>query len=189
MNKEILPILYSKLSLLICSIILGIVIYCLPENSLPQQLIKQSDYWGTFLAGAFLTHSFTLSPAIAVLLILSKEQSFWLSSLIATTGMIIGNVISYNLFRLSYHKELFTIGQQPLIKKIRFYTKKYTPRFIKIYILPILAAIISVTPLPDELAILLIQDSEKVSITLFTTVTTLMTVFGATLIILIGKLL
>ena len=187
LSKILIRLRYPKLILLTLSFFSGFLIYFDENNFHFHELIKNSGYFGTFLAGVFLSHGFTMGPAVATLLIISKNQPLWLASLIATVGAIIGNGIAYNLLRISYYEELSELSKLPFFQKLHHWTKKRTPQFIRIYLFPVFAGIISATPLPDEFSLLLIQESKKISVTTFTIITALVSIFGVTIILLIGK--
>ncbi len=191
MNKILLRLRYPKLILLGVSFLLGFLIYFDQNNFHFHTLIDKAGYWGIFLAGAFLSHGFTLGPGIAALLIVAQEtgRPFWLVSLIATLGAIIGNGITYNLLRISYHQELEELSRLPFFKRLQEWSERHTPNLIKKYLFPVFAGIISATPLPDEFSILLIKASQGVSITAFTIITALVSIFGVTVILLLGRIL
>jgi len=189
MSKILARLRYPKLFLLILSIVFGFLIYFDQNNFHFHELINQSGYWGIFIGGMLLAHGFTMGPGVAILLILSRHYPLLNSSLLATFGAIIGNGLAYNLLRISYHQELAEISRLPFFIKLQGWTKRNTPQFVRNYILPVFAGIISATPLPDEFSVILIQNSNKISVTTFTIITALVSIFGVTLILLLGKML
>lgn len=189
-TKKIIPrFRYPKLILLLISAIAGFLIYFDQNNFHFHLLIEHSGYVGIFIAGALLSHGFTLGPGIAILLVISKNEPLLITSLIATTGAIIGNGISYNLLRISYHQELSELSKLRFFTVLHDWALRTTPRFVRRYLFPVFAGLISATPLPDEFSVVLIKASEKVSITIFTLATGIIGIFGVTIILLIGKIL
>lgn len=189
MKKIIARLRYPKLILLSLSIFIGFLIYFDQNNFHFHSLIYNSGYFGIFIAGALLAHGFTMGPAIAMLLIISENHPLLSTSLIATTGTIIGNAIAYNLLRISYHQELAELSRLPFFVRLQKWADKNTPEFVRTYVLPVFAGIISATPLPDEFSVVLIKASKKISITAFTIITAIVSIFGVTIILLIGKAL
>ena len=189
MNKLLARLRYPKLFLLTISFASGFLIYFDQNNFHFHELINNSGYLGIFLAGAFLAHGFTMGPAIAILLIISENEPLLITSLIATAGAIVGNGVAYNLLRISYHQELAELSRLPFFIKLQGWAIKNTPQFVRTYILPVFAGIISATPLPDEFSVVLVKASREISVTAFTVTTALVGIFGVTIILLIGKLL
>ena len=189
MHKLITRLRYPKLILLSLSIMSGFLIYFDQNNFNFHTLITNSGYVGIFFAGFFLAQGFTMGPAIATLLIISKTEPLLITSLIATVGAIIGNSIFYNLLRISYHSELAELSRLPFFTRLQEWANNNTPQFIRTYILPVFASIISATPLPDEFSVILVKASKGISATAFAAITALVGIFGVTIILLIGKLL
>ncbi len=189
MQKILTRLRYPKLFLLCMSALVGFLVYFDQNNFHFHKIITDSGYIGIFLAGFFLAHGFTMGPAIATLLIISQTESLLVASVIATVGTVIGSGVFYNLLRISYHSELAELSRMPFFVKLQQWAKKNTPRFVRIHLFPIFAGIISATPLPDEFSVVLIKESEGVSIITFTVVTGIMGIFGVTIVLLIGKVI
>jgi len=189
MNKILARLRYPKLFLLLLSGLSGFLIYFDQNNFGFHSLIFNSGYVGVFLAGFFLAHGFTMGPAIAALLIIAKINPLFPATVIATIGAIIGNSTFYALLRISYHSELADLSRLPFFKKIQKWANRSTPQFVRTYIFPVFASIISATPLPDEFSVVLVRASKEISATAFTIATAIVGIFGVTIILLIGKLL
>jgi membrane protein YqaA with SNARE-associated domain len=189
MQKILSRLRYPKLFLLFLSVLSGFLIYFDQNNFHFHELITKSGYIGIFLAGFFLAHGFTMGPAIAALLIISKTESLFPASLIATVGAIIGNSVFYSLLRVSYHRELAELSRLPFFTKLQKWANANTPQFVRAYFLPVFASIISATPLPDEFSVILVKASKEISATAFTIATAIVGIFGVTIILLLGRLL
>lgn len=189
MHKILSRLRYPKLFLLFLSVLSGFLVYFDQNNFNFHELITESGYVGIFLAGFFLAHGFTIGPAMAALLIISKTEPLFITSLIATVGAIIGNGVFYSLLRISYHRELAELSRLPFFIKLQEWADHNTPQFVRIYFLPVFASIISATPLPDEFSVVLVKASKKISATAFTLTTAIVGIFGVTMILLLGKLL
>jgi len=186
-SKILTRLRYPKLILLSLSIFSGFLIYFDQNNFHFHDLITNSGFIGVFLAGFFLAHGFTMGPAVAVLLILAKTEPLISSALLATIGAILGNAFFYNLLRISYHDELSELSKLSFFKNAHAKLKTGTPLFVRKYILPVFAGFVSATPLPDEFSMILIKESKEMSVKMFTFFTGLFSIFGITIILLIGK--
>ena len=189
MNKILSRLRYPKLFLLSLSIFFGFLIYFDQNNFHFHEMIYHFGYFSVFIGGMLLAHGFTIGPGIAILLIISPNFPLLPSALLATLGAIIGNALAYNLLRISYHQEIEELSKLSFFVNLQNWAQKHTPKFIRKYVLPIFAGIISATPLPDEFSVILIRGSEDISVTTFTIVTALVSIFGTTFILLIGKML
>ena len=193
-RKEIIKTLarkikYPKLILLMLSIFIGYLIYKDGNGFQFHRTLIQMGYFGTFLAGFFFTYGFTTAISVASLLVLSPLQNFWLAGSIAMLGAVISNFFIFRFMRISVAGELDYLSKNKLLKIILKKLEKYTPLFIRKYILPAFAGFISATPLPDELAVALVSWSKDISIGTFTAVAFSMNVFGIFLIIWLGRIL
>jgi membrane protein YqaA with SNARE-associated domain len=188
-SKILSRLRYPKLFLLCLSASFGFLIYFDQNNFHFHEAILGSGYIGIFLSGFFLAQGFTMGPAIAALLIISQSTSLFPTALIATVGSIIGNSVFYSLLRISYHSELAELSRLPFFIKLHKWANNKTPQFIRTYILPVFASIISATPLPDEFSVVLVKASKGISATAFTLATAIVGIFGVTIILLLGKLL
>ena len=189
MQKILARLRYPKLFLLFLSVLSGFLVYFDQNNFDFHEIITNSGYVGVFLAGFFLAHGFTMGPAVASLLIISQNEPLFPTALIATIGAIIGNSTFYALLRISYHSELAELSRMPFFIKLQKWADRNTPQFVRAYVLPIFAGIISATPLPDEFSVVLVKASKEISATAFTIVTAVVGIFGVTIILLLGKLL
>ncbi len=180
---------YPKLILLVLSVFIGYLIYKDGNNFYFHDVIYKMGYLSTFIAGFFFVYGFTTSSSIAILLILSPIQNFWLTSFVAILGSILGNFFVFRFMRISVVGELDDLSRNKLLKLIIEKLEKYTPLFVRSHILPAFAGFISATPLPDELAVALVSWSKNISIATFSTVAFIINFFGIFLIIWLGKII
>ena len=180
---------YPKLILLILSIFIGYLIYKDGNDFHFHDILIKLGYLGTFIAGFFFVYGFTTAISVASLLILSPMQNFWLAGCVAFAGAFIGNLIVFRAMRISVAGELDDLSRNRLMKIIIEKLEKYTPRFIRKYILPALAGFIAATPFPDELAVALVSWSEDISIGAFSFFAFIFNVFGIFIIIWIGRMI
>lgn len=180
---------YPKLVLLVLSIFIGYLVYKDGNNFHFHDILIKFDYIATFVAGFFFVYGFTTSISIASLLILSPIQNFWLAGFIAMLGAIVGNFFVFRFMRISIAGELNYLSKNKLLKIIIVKLEKYTPFFIRSYVLPAFAGFIAATPLPDELAVALLSWSRNISITIFSFMTFTFNVFGIFIIIWLGRVI
>ncbi|MCK5081065.1 MAG: hypothetical protein KAQ63_02785 [Candidatus Moranbacteria bacterium] len=175
--------------MLILSIFIGYLIYKDGNNFHFHQILNRLGYLGTFIAGFFFVYGFTTGPSIAVLLILSPLQNFWLAGVTAFIGAFVGNLLVFRAMRISVAGELDNLSKNKLLKLVIEQLEKYTPLFVRSHILPAFAGFIAATPLPDELAVALVSWSKDISITIFATAAFTINVFGIFIIIWLGRMI
>jgi hypothetical protein len=193
-TKEIIKILlrkirYPKLILLVLSIIIGYLVYKDGNDFHFHEALIKLDYLGTFLAGFFFVYGFTTSISIASLLILAPFQNFWLATLMAMIGAMVGNLFVFRFMRISVSGELDELSKNTLLKIILEKVEKHIPFFVRKYILPALAGFIAATPMPDELAVALLAWSEDISIPIFSAIAFFFNIFGIFFIIWLGGMI
>lgn len=107
-------------------------------------------YVGAFFAGMLFVSLFTVSIGAALLLTFSEYLHPLPLGIIASFGAVVGDLIIFRLVRTSLQKELGSLYRsidrtQRLKKLLR--RKKYR------WVVPILAAIVIASPLPDEIGV------------------------------------
>lgn len=188
-KKYLFVLRYPNLFLLAASIALGVLIYKDENNFHFHSALDRMGYLGTFIAGAFISHGFTLGPAVAALLLASKMQNLVLAGIVATLGAFVGNYVVFNSLKFSYHEEIKNLSDHRLYTWIVKKLDSYTPLFVRRYILPVFAGIISATPLPDEFTAALVQASKNMSLRLFSFFSFAFGAFGIFIILWIGRLI
>ncbi len=187
-EKLLIEVKYPKLILFGFSIILGILIYTDDNNFNFHILITKFGFLATFLAGMFFSHGLTLGPAVATLLLIGNSQPFFISGIIAIIGSIIGNFLIFEYLRISYAEEIDSASQTKLFRWMIEKLDKFTPRFIRKYVLPVFAGIASALPFPDEFAMSLVHASKDFSFRTFTSVSFVFNVFGIFIILWLGRI-
>ena len=180
---------YPKLILFGFSIFLGILIYTDENNFHFHLLIQKLGFVAIFLAGAFFSHGLTLGPAVATLLLIGKTEPIFMTGVIAIIGLTVGNFLIFQYLRVSYTEEIDHASQTKLFLWIVRQLDRFTPRFIRKYVLPVFAGVASALPFPDELAMALVHASKEFSFITFSIVSFIFNFFGIFIILLIGRLL
>jgi hypothetical protein len=190
MLKNIIrKIKYPKLILLIVSIFFGYLIYKDQNGFNFHAIIQKLGYIGTFLSGLIFVYGFTTAPAIAMLLVQSSFQNFWAAGIIATIGVLLGNLAIFKVLKFSLENELDDLAKNRYFCWFLDKIKGHIPLFVRAYIFPALAGFISATPLPDEFAVALVSKSKDISITVFSLFAFTFSTFGIFIILLIGKMI
>jgi uncharacterized membrane protein YdjX (TVP38/TMEM64 family) len=154
------------------------------------------SYFVTFFAGALFSLSFSVVPAAALLLVLSHEQIFLLSGLVASTGAMVSDMLVFQFSRKNFsNKSQEELKAEASQSKIFIYidrlsshlSKKYSQRF-ETAITLFVASLIIITPLPNELGIAL-ASTTKLSLKQFFILSYVFNIFGVFILLLIGKIL
>jgi hypothetical protein len=172
---------YPKLAILILTYILAYVIFTDRNSLFFKEILVSTGYLGVFICGILYTYGFTSGPATALLLILSKNVNILLAGLLAGVGSLLGDMLIFEFIRSSFADELEKLSHEKLI--LRF--EKHLPRQVLKHGLPVLAAFIIASPLPDEIGVALFAAS-KISIKNFTLLDYFFNTTGILLILLIG---
>lgn len=109
-------------------------------------------YLGIFIVGIFFVSTFTVAPAIAVLVYMAESFSALHVALVAGLGAVVGDFLLFAFFKdkvLDEIKPLFSRFREARIMHIFS-----TPYFA--WFAPVLGAIIIATPLPDEVGLSLL---------------------------------
>jgi hypothetical protein len=189
LKKYIFIIQYPRLLVLGISILLGILIYKDENNFNFHLILGKLGYFGTFLAGAFFSHGFTLGPAVSALLLATKTQNLFVAGIVATFGAFIGNYIVFKTIKVSYDEEVRSLSEYRLYQWVIEKLDRYTPLFVRSYILPMFAGIISATPLPDEFTAALVHASKNMSFRIFSFFSFVSGAFGIFILLWIGRLI
>lgn len=139
--------------ILLASIITAIAIpRILPIDAYIRQLGPYS-YLGAFVAGILFVCSFTVSIGAVMLTVLAKDLNPILLAIIAGAGAVIGN---FFIFR--FIKDDILDDVAPLFRKLEgnHLTKLLHTKYFR-WSLPVIGALLIISPLPDELGISLMD--------------------------------
>ena len=172
---------YPKMLFLVFTFIFASLIFV--GRDLSHNFLLSLGYVSTFFAGIFYPYSFTAAPATAILLILSGEQNILLAGLIAGFGALIGDLIIFKFIRYSFADEIKKLSQERALKRLN----RKIPKLCKKYLLPVIAAIIISSPLPDEIGVSLLAASRSISTRFFSLLSYVLNTAGIFIILLIGS--
>ena len=132
--------------LIIVSIIVAILI--LRSELIHNFIDKLGDlrYFGVFIAGIFFSYGFTTAPAMSILYLLSENINIFLVALLGAMGAMISDFLIFSFVKYEITEEIKRIGDE-----INFHPKFKHIKLLK-KIAPFIGGFIIASPLPDELA-------------------------------------
>lgn len=140
---------YKNTTLLVLSLI---VFFYLLNQGFSQTFIQNVGnlgYFGSFVSGLFFVSVFTVAPASAVLFEISKTLNLYGVAVVAGMGAVLGDYIILRFLKDRVFEELY-----PLFKKAKgsLWANFFASPFFS-WTIPLIGAIIIVSPLPDEIGI------------------------------------
>ena len=104
------------------------------------------------LAGMFYTSFLTSPIALAMLLILARENNPILTALLAGAGAVLGDFLIVKFFKTEMSSDLKQVSKGLQLQKINGFLQKLKLNFL----IPVLGALIIASPFPDELGLLML---------------------------------
>lgn len=129
-----------------------LLLYFLADTEVVRDfLIKLGDwgYFGAFIVGIFFVSIFTVAPSILVIYYLAQSLNLWEVAVFAGLGAMIGDLLIFSFIRDGFFDEikpLFSFFKRPLF--VRLFNSPYFT-----WLLPIIGAMVIVSPFPDEVGI------------------------------------
>ncbi len=139
------------LAIVAFSVIIAIVLVKTDALAGVVAAIENMRLFGSFLAGMFFTSVFTTAPAIIILGGLSKAHSIFLIAVMGGLGAVLGDLLIFRFVRSSLGPDF-----SYLVKKVK--SERLTAIFrLKLFhwLIPCLGALVIVSPLPDELGLMM----------------------------------
>ena len=178
-------LVYPKFSILILTFMVTYILFSRYKFGVLDDILLSFGHFGTFLTGILFAFSFTAAPSTAVFLLLAKTESIYLASLIGGLGALIGDLFIFKLIRVSFADEIRKLQNERIFSGINH----HTPRVMKAYIVPVIAALIIASPLPDEIGVSMLAASPIVSTRLFSIISLVLNTLGIFVILKIGVLI
>ncbi|MDD4049968.1 MAG: hypothetical protein PHX47_03080 [Candidatus ainarchaeum sp.] len=180
---------YPKILFFIITIIIGgIIFYESIKSPLFHDFIFSLGYIGTLIGGFFYVFGFTSSPSSALLLVLSKEQNFFLFVLIAGIGSLISNFLMFKFIRFSFYDELNLLKKERFIMDIdEKFKKRFKKNHHKIYVY--ISSIFIASPLPTEIGVTMMASNEDLSLKSFLKIVLILHVCAIVILFIIGNLI
>lgn len=141
-------------------LIIGVIAAIVLPRYVP---LRSFGYPGAFLAGILFVCSFTVAIGAVALAALAKELNPFVLALVAGVGAVIGN---YLIFR--FIKDDILDEVEPLFRKLEgnHLTKLLHTKYFR-WSLPVIGALLIISPLPDELGISLLDIAGMSSLRFF----------------------
>lgn len=178
---------YPKLVIFMVTIIIAITLfYEWMHSPAVNNFLLSLWYWGTFLWWLFYSYGFTSTSATAILLILSKNVSLVFAILTAGIWALISDILLLKFAKNHLLQELTMLKEEPVVMKFRVFLKKIFWAPYK-YIMPVVAGILIMTPLPTEIGITILASRKNLSMKTFMIVAYILHTIGITIILLLGK--
>lgn len=180
-----LKIKYPKFILFLFSIIIACFLFQGKTYPPFHDFTISLGYFGSLLTGMLFAYGFTTIPATAIFLVMAEEQSIFLGTLSGGFGAMIGNLIFFRFIRNQFSDELERLSQE---KMIAYFNGKI-PKLIKKYLVPVLAGIIIVLPIPSEIGISILATLKTLDLKIFLFISYMLNSLGIFIILLIGSLI
>jgi uncharacterized membrane protein YdjX (TVP38/TMEM64 family) len=150
--RKIFALRYPKLFLLIFFIGLSYYLFSTPIISKWIDSFNNLGYFGTFISGAMTAFGFTAPIGIGLLSKIIPENIF-IATIIAGLGAMLIDLVIFNTIKFSFTDELKRLEKTKAIKEIEKIVKKNKHVKVVHYLLYILAGLVIVTPIPDEVGV------------------------------------
>jgi uncharacterized membrane protein YdjX (TVP38/TMEM64 family) len=170
---------HYKLALMIIVILLTLESYL--TGSLEKFLLSLGnyEYLGALFAGFFYTYGATTAFSVATFFVLAKMLNPWILALLGALGSIVSEYIIYN-FVSEKSGKIFKINNK------KYKIPEIKSKFVK-KISPLIAGFIIASPLPDELAAVLLG-AEKYDIKKFILLAFIFNFIGILFIVALGRI-
>ena len=169
---------YKNLTILFLSFIFAGFLYQFEEFHNFLLSVGEYGYIGAFLAGLLFVSSFTFATAVVVLLVLAEKLNPYEIAMLAGAGGVLGDFLIFRFVKDGLAEEITPLFQKFGGKHVRalLHTKYFS------WSLPLIGALIIVSPLPDELGVSLLGVS-KMSTARFLFLSFILNFIGAFLVI------
>ena len=150
--RKIFAFKYPKLFLLTICMILTYYLFSTGLISGVVEKFRELGPLGIFLSGVMTAFGFTAPLGIGLLSKINPSNIL-LATLIGTIGATVTDLLIFHTIKFSFSDELKQLEKTKTVKEIEKIVKKNKHVKVAHYLLYILAGIIIVTPLPEELGI------------------------------------
>jgi len=175
---------YPKFLLLLLTFAVAYLLLSFRQSLPFDNFLLSLGYLGVFILGIFYSYGFTATPATALLLLIAKNQNILLAGLIGGLGSLFADLTLFTLIRTSFRDEIKKLSQERCVKRL----DKMVPRPLRRYLLPVLAALIIASPLPDEIGVCMLATT-RVSPRLFSLLSYCLNTAGILAILAIGSVI
>lgn len=147
---------YPNLTLLFASLVVAYLLY---RSGLLHSVVTRLgafEFVGLFVTGMFFVSTFTIAPAIAVLLAFVQDYNPFVVAIIGGLGASLGDYLA-----MIYVRDKLLDEINPLLKALHIYRRINIlhSRYFA-WLAPAIGAAIVASPLPDELGLVLLGASK-----------------------------
>lgn len=178
-------VVYPKFTILILTFLITYILFSRYKFFALSNILVSLGYFGTFLTGILFAYSFTAAPSTAVFLILAKTENIYLAGVIGGIGALLGDLLIFKLVRMSFADEIKKLHDEKFFAGI----SHRTPKAIKTYLVPVVAALIIASPLPDEIGVSMLAAYPLISTRLFSVISFVLNTLGIFMVLKIGTLI
>ena len=150
--KRIFSFKYPKLFLLIFFIALSYYLFSTPLISDLVNSFNHLGHFGVFISGAMTAFGFTAPFGIGLLSKINPENIL-LATIIAGIGAMVTDIFIFHTIKFSFTDELKKLEKTKAIKEIEKIVKENKHIKVAHYLLYVIAGLIIVTPIPDEIGV------------------------------------
>ncbi|MBI4139989.1 hypothetical protein HY483_03430 [Candidatus Woesearchaeota archaeon] len=174
---------YPKMVALLLTLVIAYIIFYDRHNSTLISSLKNIGDYGVFISGLLFSYGFTAAPATAIFLSLGEQSNIIITAMIGGLGALIADLTIFELIRTTMADELHRIEREQIFKKV----KKFVPRTIRHYIIPVIGGLIIASPLPDELGVALIAGTKNIKPIVFSIISYVLNTIGIYILLNIGS--
>lgn len=151
---------HKNLILLILGVIAALILIQIP--GFHELLLKLGNfgYLGAFIAGMLFTSTFTLTIGAVILLNLAGSLPFFPLVVISALGAVLCDFLIFKFVKNGVNEEIKPLYQEVEKLEKKAHLKKILHTKYFAWTLPVLGALVIVSPLPDELGVSLLGISE-----------------------------
>ncbi len=143
---------YPKLLTLVVIIILSYIIFSNPSVSSKFASLGELNYVGALVSGMLIAFGFTAPIGIGLFIVLNPNNLV-LAALLGGVGAMIADLIIYRFVRFSFMEEFTRLEHTKTFKKVQGEINRKLHKRLRNYLFYILADLILISPLPDEIAV------------------------------------
>jgi hypothetical protein len=155
---------YPNLTLLFISLITAYLLYRAGWLHAAVERLGSFEVVGIFIAGALSVSTFTIAPAVVVLMAFAQDYDPLIVALVGGAGAAVGDYLV-----MSYIRERLLEEINPFLKMLHIYRRVnilHSKHFV--WFAPALGAAIIASPFPDELGLALLGASKVSRLKLIT---------------------
>ena len=146
--------------------------------------LNEWGYLGVFIAGIFFSFGFT-SPLSVGFFITLNPDNILLAGILGGIGAMCGDLIIFKMIKFSFLDEFKRLENTVTIRKVSKLIDKTIIHKIKVYLIYLMAGIFIASPLPNEIAIVMLAGLTKIKPSILAPISLIMNTIGITILLFI----